>query len=222
MTRRRGVVDKAARLTVSIPPLGAALAIAFSVLGVVAVGRLASHHSVGYFTRDPAAITNQAAYLGLVTFFGLFGWSAAATALVFAGFIAATRRADRERNACLIGAAAVAYLMLDDAFQFHEYVYPRALGIGDAPVEAVYVLATVALLYLGRDFLGGTNYRLLVVAGIFFAASVGLDEIITSERVIGIEDGAKLIGIYILAAYCFDTALLELRTLMRPLAAPAV
>lgn len=192
-------------------PLRTAIVLAVAILGVTALGRLASTHSLGYFTRDPAAITDQAAYMGMVSFFGLFGWCAAATSLFFGGMFASIRGAGRDRTAFFIGALAIVYLMFDDAFQFHEYVYPRALGIHDNVVEAVYVLLALAVLYRGRSFLGATNWGVLAAAGVFFAISVVLDEVITSENVIGFEDSAKLIGILLLAAYSFDSALTEIR-----------
>ena len=190
-------------------PLRVAILVGIAILAVTAAGKLSSTHSLGYFTRDPAAITDEAAYMGMVSFFGLFGWCAAATSLFFGGYLASLRGAMRDRTAFFVGAVAVVYLMLDDAFQFHEYVYPRALGVHDKIVEAVYVVVAIVLLYRGRAFVSVTNWRLLVVAGVFFAISVGLDEVITSDRVIGFEDSAKLIGILLLAAYAFEAAMAE-------------
>jgi hypothetical protein len=41
--------------------------------------------------------------------------------------------------------------------------------------------------------------------------SIALDILVASERTIALEDGTKLIGIFVLTAYCVDTALAESR-----------
>jgi hypothetical protein len=193
-----------------VSSLAVAAACAVFVFCLTAVGTVASHHSLGYFTRDPAAITHQPGYVGMVTLFGLFGWCTAATALVFSGYLAALRNAVSQRNAFLVGAAAVVYLMFDDAFQFHDYVYPRIFGGDDRVIEAGYVCVVLVLVYLGRAIIVGTKWHLLVAAGVFFSVSVGLDMAVTTERAVGIEDGAKFLGILLLGAYCFETAVTEL------------
>jgi hypothetical protein len=202
------------------PFIIAALA-ALAVLGVAAIGWLASHHSFGYFTRDPAAITHEAPYMGMVSFFGLFGWAAGATALVCGGYVASLRGAHDRRTALLLTAAAIVYLLLDDSFQFHEYFFPHSLHLPDSVVEVAYVGFTVVAVVKGRRFLADTNFRLLIAAGIFFAISIGLDVLIHSDRAIALEDGSKLIGIFALAAYCVDTALAESRRTFRDLRGPS-
>jgi hypothetical protein len=202
-------------------PFAFAILVALAVLGVTAVGWFASHHSFGYFTRDPAAITDQAPYMGMVSFFGLFAWAAGATALVFGGYIASLRGALDRRNALLAAGVAVVYLLLDDSFQFHEYVYPRYLHLPDSVVELAYVIVTAVLLVKGRSFLSSSNLGLLVSAGVFLGISIAFDVLITNERVIALEDGAKLIGICLLAAYCVDTALAECRQTFRELTSSA-
>jgi len=198
-----------------LAPLGEPFAIAalaaLAVLAVAAVGWRVSHYPFGYFTRDPAALTHQAPYMGMVSFFGLFAWAAGATALVLAGYLASLRGAFDRRKALFLSAAAIVYLLLDDSFQFHEYVYPRYLHVPDSVIELAYVAAVVFAAVKGRSFLASTNVRLLLAAGVFLAVSVGLDVVLTSDRTIAFEDGAKLIGIFVLAAYCVDTALAEIR-----------
>jgi hypothetical protein len=187
-----------------------ALLAAAVVLVVATIGWLGSeHHGYAYFTRDPAAIAGVAPYAGLESFFGLFGWSVAATALAFGGF-AASLRGDRYcRTAQYVGAGAIGYLLLDDTFQLHENIYPRFLGISDAIAEPAYMLVVLVLVLKGRRFIGATHYGLLVTAGVFFAFSVAVDLSGAGDRTIAFEDGAKLIGIFTLAAYCVDTALTE-------------
>jgi hypothetical protein len=192
-------------------PLAIAVLSALAVLGVAVAGWLATSHTFGYFTRDPAASTRQAPYMGMVSFFGLFAWSAGATALVCGGYVASLRGALGRRNTLLLMAAAVVYLLFDDAFEFHDYIYPNYLHLPDSVVQPVYAVVTLVAVIKGRRFLASTNFRLLVTAGVFFAVSIALDILVASERTIALEDGAKLIGIFILAAYCVDTALAESR-----------
>jgi hypothetical protein len=199
-------------------PFAIAALAALAVLGVAAIGWLVSRHSFGYFTRDPAATTREAPYMGMVSFFGLFGWAVAATALVFGGYVASLRGALERRTALFLIAAAVTYLLLDDSFQFHEYVFPVYLHLRDSAVEVAYVVVAVVAVWKGRRFLASTNFRLLVAAGIFLAISIAFDVLVDSERAIAVEDGAKLIGIFVFAAYCVDTALAEARLTLGGLA----
>lgn len=190
-------------------PFAMAVLSALVVLGVTGLGWRVSRHSFGYFMRDPAAITHQAPYMGMVSFFGLFAWAVAATALVCGGYVASLRGAYDRRNALFLAAAAVVvYLLFDDSFEFHEYVYPRYLHLPDSVVEPVYVVVVVFAVVKGRHFLASTNFGLLVAAGAFLATSIGFDVLARQEA---LEDGSKLIGIFLLAAYCVDTALAESR-----------
>lgn len=197
------------------PPFAIAALTALAILGVAGIGWLATDHPFGYFTRDPAALTRQAPYMGLVTFVGLFAWTASATALVCAGYLASLRGALERRNALYLTALAVVYLLLDDAFEFHDYVYPSYLHVQDEVSQLVYVVVAVAAVAKGWSFFASTNFRLLVISGTFFAISIGLDIAIHGERLDALEDGAKLIGVFVLAAYCLDTAFAESRRTFR-------
>jgi hypothetical protein len=198
-------------------PLAAAGLAALAVLGIATLGWLATSRSFGYFTRDPAAITREAPYIGIVSFAGLFAWAAGAAGLVCAGYLASLRGALERRNALYFTAAAVVYLLLDDAFEFHEYVYPHYVHVQDSVTQPVYVVVVLLAVALGRSFFASTNFPLLVVSGIFFAISIGLDIAVHGEQLDALEDGAKLMGIFVLAAYCFDTAFAEGRTLREPI-----
>jgi len=195
-------------------PLAVALLASAGVLAVATIGWLGSqHHGYAYFTRDPAAIQGIAPYAGLVSFFGLFGWSVAATALAFGGFSASLRGDRSRRRAQYVGAGAIGYLLLDDTFQLHENIYPRLLGPSDVITQLAYVALALFLVFKGRRFIAATHYGLLVTAAVFFALSVALDTTAPGDRTTGFEDSAKLIGIFMLAAYCVDTALIEVRRL---------
>jgi hypothetical protein len=181
------------------------------VLAVAAVGWRVTHHPFGYFTRDPDSLAHQPPYMGMVSFFGLFAWAAGATVLACAGYLASLRGAIQRRNAFYLMGGALLYLLLDDSFQFHEYVLPRYLHVPDHVTQPAYVLAVVYAAFKGRRFLASTNVRLLVTAGLFLAISIGVDVVFHSERLIALEDGSKLIGIFLLTAYCVETALAEIR-----------
>jgi hypothetical protein len=203
-------------------PFAIATLAALAVLGVAAIGERASHYSFGYFTRDPAAITHQAPYMGMVSFFGLFGWAVGSTALVFGGYAASLRGARDRRTALFLTAAALVYFLLDDSFEFHEDVFPRYLHLRpDSVTQAVYVAVTVVAVVKYRRFLADTNMPMLIGAGVFFAISIGFDILIPSERAVALEDGAKLIGIFVLAAYCVDAALAESRLTFSDVGGPS-
>jgi hypothetical protein len=189
-------------------PLGIALAAAAGILGLTTIARFATHASFGYFTRDPAQVTHEHAYLGFVSFFGLFGWCIAATSLGFAAFFARLRGARERQLALTVGALALAYLLADDAFLLHDGIY-LGLGLSDHVTEPLYVLVTAFLLLKGRTVLRATNWHLLACSGAFFAASIAFDVATDKLRYVGFEDGFKLTGILVLAAYCVDTAVSE-------------
>jgi hypothetical protein len=199
-------------------PFAIAVLSALAVLAVAGIGWRVSRFPFSYFTRDPAAITHQAPYMGMVSFFGLFAWAVAATALVCGGYVASLRGAYDRRNASFVAGAAIVYLLFDDSFQFHEYVYPIYLHLPDSAVQFVYVAVVVFAVVKGRRFLASTNFGLLVAAGVFLAISIGFDAF---AHVDVVEDGAKLIGIFLLTAYCLDTALAESRRTFEHLRASA-
>jgi hypothetical protein len=201
------LVLRAARIA---SPLRVALGAAAVVLGVTTVARFATHHSFGYFTRDPAQVTHAHAYLGFVSYFGLFGWCVGATSLAFGAFLAHLRGARDRQLAFTVGALALAYLLADDAFLLHDGIYV-GLGLSDHLTEPLYVLVTAFLLVKGRAVVRETNWWLLVCAGAFFAASIAFDLATDDLRYVIFEDGFKLTGILVLAAYCVDTAVSEAR-----------
>lgn len=157
-----------------VAPLTAALGAAAVILGVTTIARFATHHSFGYFTRDPAQVTHAHAYLGFVSFFGLFGWCIGATSLAFGAFLAHLRGARDRQLALTIGALALAYLLADDAFLLHDGIY-IGLGLSDHITEPVYVLVTAFLLVKGRAVLRETNWPILACSGAFFGASIAFD-----------------------------------------------
>ena len=179
------------------------------VLAVALLGRYATGLPFGYFTRDPAAVTEARVYVGLVSVVGIVVWWTGAVAMGFGAWHARLTGADDRKLAFAVATASIAYLALDDAFQLHENVYV-SLGISDHVVELAYVGAVVFLIVVGRHFLATTDWQLLVVAGGWFAVSVAFDLATDNLRYLALEDGAKLLGIATLTAYCLRTAALEL------------
>lgn len=179
------------------------------MLAVALLGRHETGLPLGYFTRDPAAVMEARVYVGFVSTVGLIAWWTAAVAMAFGAWHARLRDARDRMWAFGIAAVAIAYLAIDDAFQLHEDVYLR-LGISDHLVEPAYVIVTIGLVVAARRFLETTGWRLLVIAGAWFSVSVASDLATDDMRYVGFEDGAKLLGIATLAAYCLQTATREL------------
>lgn len=189
--------------------LAVAWSLAAFVLLIALVGRHETNLPIGYFTRDPAAVLEGRVYVGLVSVVGLFLWWTAATAMGFGSWHASRLGARDRAWAFGVAAVSIAYLAVDDAFQLHEVVY-LSLGLSDHVVQPVYVIGTLLLIIVGRRFLASTNWRLLVIAGMWFAISIAADLITDAMRYVGFEDGAKLFGVATLAAYCLHTAGREL------------
>jgi hypothetical protein len=214
-------------------PVVAGLVLAIAALDLVL---FAVHRTTGiplrYFTRDPVEtvyeLTHQAPfYLGAVSYLGIVGWCVAGTVCLFvAGLLARRSRGDGV-VAFLIGTGLVPLvLMLDDLFLLHEEVLPNRLHVPERVVLAAYAMLVAGYVARFLPRILGTNLLLLALSFLAFAASLAVDQlpnpfppgsIARSAYRPLVEDGTKLLGILLFAAYCIDTAA---STIARRLASP--
>lgn len=151
------------------------------------------------FTRDPVELMGGHPLAGIQSHVGILIWWAAAAVSLFAAALMHGARSAPGISGFLLGAGILsAVLALDDLLLLHDHILPLYLGIGEKPLFLVYGLATVWLVRAFRPALRAFDPTLLLLAGLFFGLSLGVDafqERWASPWRIFIEDGAKLLGV---------------------------
>jgi hypothetical protein len=146
---------------------------------------------------------------------GGFLWSAAAAVCFFSWRVSRGRADGRFLTFWLFWGIVTTHLLIDDAFQLHEEVYPAWLGIGQKVTYLAYGLLFVIGMAIFRDVFLKTEYLLFLVALAFFGLSVFVDLAEQQiERTVGqwrilLEDGFKLLGVATWMAYFWRTAAAE-------------
>ena len=170
------------------------------LLAIVLAVAVTSDTDPSRFTRDPAVLLDASPTLGLVSYVGILLWTAAAAIALFAAALLRKRGAAREQWTFL-GAAGLltSWLMLDDLFLFHEWLFPVVLGVRQRLLFAGYLLVMAAFLVRFRRIILRTSPLLLAMPLGLFAISVAFDLLpeawFRSGYVYLWEDAAKLLGI---------------------------
>jgi hypothetical protein len=217
------VADKIDDQTASPPAVGVVgrsgvrtLALAWAGVAALVLLIVLAHHissrPYGDFTRDPDAVGGEPFYVGALSLVGLVAWGTAAASAGLAAMVLWTRPPRREVLSLAFLSLFTLYLAADDAFQFHEVVFPGHLGIPQRAVYAAYLLVVGGYLVLARGVILRTEWWLLALALLAFAISIAFD-LATDANGLPIlgEDGAKLLGIMTWCAYITHTAFVELR-----------
>ncbi|MEM6255315.1 MAG: hypothetical protein AAF821_20570 [Cyanobacteria bacterium P01_D01_bin.156] len=198
----------------SLAVIGLIATISISFLGMVLLISLFQRVPVDKLTGDVTAIAEIPIYSGLLTQIGIFFWIAAAAICLFSATIILPKNhlnSLKIRRFLLISAIITLFLGLDDAFLFHEAVFP-SLGISENIVYLSY--AGFFLFYLGKfwSIICKTDYRIMVLALIFFSISILLDIVhllspiafLFEEPIFSfLEDAAKFTGIVSWFTYFF-------------------
>jgi hypothetical protein len=178
---------------------------------IILVCLLGAYYEIGFreLTADPNVLGNRPFYSGLLSQLGLFCWSAAATiSFIFAFFSKNSSKHKRLTAFYVYSGLLISLLMFDDAFMFHETVFP-SLGISQKFVYISYALLTLA--YLSRFYktILKTPYLLLLFAFGSFSVSTSIDVLFHFEgQSIWnslVEDGSKFTGIVFWMIYMFKT-----------------
>lgn len=177
--------------------------------------------------RDPMATVGERSdccglHLGLVSYLGVGLWASTAAICLFAALCLRDEPAERASTVrFLVGAGLLSvWLTLDDLLMLHERVLPD-LGVPELATYAVYGVAglahlRVALRVASPGIAAPGTRALLFVAIASLGASVVSDTILEAAGwavPIGLEDGAKLVGITFWLA--FHTALAHARLAAR-------
>ena len=177
----------------------------------VAAGAFVTGAPPSSFTRDPAVLLGTHPFVGVLSQIGVLIWMATVSISLFTAALLRARSGSRVEWSFLLGAGLLTlWLLLDDFFMFHDWLFPDILGIRQRYVLAGYVGITALFLARYAWFILRTNYSLLVVALTFLALSVGIDQLpdrwFRWDQLYLIEDAAKLLGIAGWFAYFAHTA----------------
>jgi hypothetical protein len=195
------------------PLLTVSLVLPILLLVVLAAAGLAGGIRISNLTRDPATITGDPFYLGLVSSLGLMLWAGSAAICWFSRLLLkANPKTEHVRFFFHCSALLTVVLLFDDAFLFHELVFPRYLLIPEKVVMAVYLLLFASYLFYFRRLILTTDYLLLLAALTGFGLSLVLDRILPlGDWSTFMEDNFKFIGISFWLVYFTTTARALLR-----------
>jgi hypothetical protein len=188
-------------------PMATVLLTSVVLVSLVLSFRLFAGATIGELTRDPAVVAGLPGYTGLLSQIGIFFWAGTAAVCLFA---AACMRSDPDmrtaRRFLLTSGAATLYLAVDDAFLFHEAMFPH-IGIPQEWVLVCYMIGAVAYALLYSKLIRTTEYSLLLFALFCFFVSVTLDLFhIYIINPYFFEDSAKATGLVAWFAYFYRTS----------------
>lgn len=180
-------------------------------LGLMGVIFWQPFFAVGDLTRDPATIALHPPYFGAVSNLGLLLWSASA-AVCFLSLVLLRVMQPERKDLCAffaVFAGLNTVLCLDDTFLLHEAILPNRLPflrIPEPVVLATYVLILLGAVVTFRKLLLKNQPLLFGFILLLFAVSVGFDQLpssqwLSEDAVFLIEDGAKLLAIFLWLAY---------------------
>lgn len=172
------------------------LAIGLATLAVTITLARVTEADFGYLTRDPAQQFKFPSYAGFLSNVGVLFWMASATVTAFGAAMVANRPGAARAQTFLIALTLLSgAFCLDDFFVLHERI-----PIKEKYFFLSYALFLAAILVLFRDLLDRASTVHLVLAGGFFALSLGIDwrqnmiEAYLGGVRILLEDGAKFLG----------------------------
>ena len=162
------------------------------------------------FTRDPAAIAEMNPFFGIISNIGILFWCASASVCFFSFAVLQKCRIEKRVKGVfllflLFSGFITLILLLDDLFLFHERIFPKvskefffdSAAISEKFVYLGYIMLFSFYLLRFRKIIFQTEWRILLLAFLFFGVSVILDslpiQIFRNHYLF--EDGFKLFGI---------------------------
>jgi hypothetical protein len=198
--RLRGRPAFRARRSVAV---AVAALVCFAILGAALAASVVLDRPLSDFTREPQNALRGHFYVGFVAVIAMLIWWTAAAIALFTAAIATS-----ERREFLVLGLAMAFLVLDDAFQVHEVVLTNEVGISQPIVYGAYLVVFLALLVAGRHFLVRHDTRMFAAAMALLVASVAVDvvEYFTGVHSRLVEEATKLLGIALLVVFTAGAA----------------
>ncbi len=171
---------------------------------------------LSHLTRDAAAIFDFSFYYGLISTVGIMLWASTSAVCSIGTAILWDRQ---RRMAFMLLAAGVLSLMmtLDDAFMFHEYIFPELFGIPEKVVMLCYILYMAGYLYYFRQEIYQTDFLVLGLAFVAFGTSSLMDfALAVTPLNTFLEDGLKFTGIVLWLIYFSSVTVTRTRHLLKP------
>lgn len=201
------------------------IAVSTILMGLVLIARFWIGIPSYTLTADPASVADVPPYTGFLSNVGIFFWAATGAVCLFTGAILRDRGVSGGIRTFLLLAGGISLALgLDDVFMLHETAIPDYIGLPEEVVLATYGATICVFVVVFFRTILGTDYLILCMAALFFAASVALDKLEPSG-IIGsclCEDGAKLVGQVCWLAYFSLTAAAAVKQSMAlPVAHPA-
>jgi hypothetical protein len=158
--------------------------------------KLYNNTSLDFLMRDPAAITNSPAYMGLFSNIGILLWCFCAAFCLFSYAILRQNSRYRESSQFLLSSGLfTSFLMIDDFFLLHEDGYGLPLlGIPEKLIYVFYVILTFLFLFKASKFIKKTEFVIFIAALVFLGLSVITDALLESYYIAKFEDIFKMAG----------------------------
>ncbi|MEM1255018.1 MAG: hypothetical protein AAGI69_21500 [Cyanobacteria bacterium P01_H01_bin.21] len=222
--RKNSLYPLCTQLKGSLSLIGLITVISAIFLGEVIFVHLRYNIPIPELTRDIAALGKIPFYAGFLSQIGLFCWFASAMLCFFSANIIEDYKTHQTLRRFLYASTFLTLVLgIDDAFQFHEHVFP-SLGVPERVTYISYGGLLLFYLFRFRRLILKTAYILIAMALGFLGLSYGLDLLsaiaylypairpITSGGFsFLLEDGAKFIGIISWLVYCFQISKYSIR-----------
>jgi hypothetical protein len=174
------------------------------LLSIYAIGKTRNIQFVT-MTRDPAAIYGDY-FVGILSNLGIMLWAAAAV-VCFLGAAILTKTS-QDQHFLIASGVLTTLLALDDAFLFHQVIFPDLFHVHKWQIFGIYLLFFV-LYFIGfkRLIISKTDYPIILAAFLLFGLSIIIDDVLHNfpTQILQplFEDGAKFVGISLWLAYFF-------------------
>lgn len=148
----------------------------FTVLAFTIFVSVNNNIPFSYLSRDAASVADERFYIGLLSNIGVMCWAIGAGFCFFGYLLLRTHYKNGRHAAFLLYAGLLTLLLLtDDLFLIHEEFMPHVLHISGKVWFMIYVGAIAGFLLLFYREILQTRFILLLLAFLFFAASVLFD-----------------------------------------------
>jgi hypothetical protein len=178
-------------------------------LGLTVIAAIYFDIPPSFFARDPVITLGGHPFTGMQSHLGVLVLFAASAICFFSFAILRFTQTNKVFCSFLIWSGAIAGLLaLDDLFLFHEYFFPRYLGLEDKMVIAIYGIVFVIYLIKFRKNILKFEPFLMCSALVFLGLAVAIDDLISTWNSIWrifFEDGFKLLGIVSWSSYLTRT-----------------
>ena len=165
-----------------------------------------------HFTRDPAAIFNGHPFTGVISNIGILLWCSTLAVCLFSSTIIYKLKNSETAFFLLFSGLFTAFLLFDDLLMLHESIFPKYLHIPEKLVYVGYLMGIVLYFIRFTKVILRTDYMLLLIACFFFAFSIGFDMVLPqSGWEYFLEDGLKLIGIFVWFLYFIRTCFIQFK-----------